>query len=254
MPRPQHSLDAIAIILARAGSKGVPGKNSAVIGGKPCIEWTLDAVAAASSVAFTLVSTDGEHLAKIASRRGSLLIDRPKSLAGDKATVDAAARHALLSLERMMQCDFNPLQPIVILYANVPIRPASLIDRAVALLYETRADSVQSYAAVGKFHPWWTARVDARSARVKPWEGKILNHNIFRRQDLPPAHIPDGGVLAVTRRALMLEIPGLPKGPHKFFGKDRRGIINPQGAVIDIDSPTDLIVADAMLKQKKAQA
>jgi CMP-N,N'-diacetyllegionaminic acid synthase len=250
MPRQPANLDAIAIVLARAGSKGVPGKNSAVIGGRPCIEWTLDAAAHAKRVAFTLVSTDGEHLAKIAGRRGALVIDRPKNLAGDRATVDAAARHALTTFERQMQCQFPPRQPIVILYANVPIRPEGLIDSAVTLLQDSRAHSVQSYAPVGKFHPWWTARVNARTGRVTPWEGKVLNHGVFRRQDLPAAHIPDGGVLAVTRQALMLEIKGVPAGPHRFFGKDRRGIINPEGCVIDIDSPIDLIVADAMLQQR----
>ncbi|MEZ6234116.1 MAG: hypothetical protein R3B68_07995 [Phycisphaerales bacterium] len=72
---------------------------------------------------------------------------------------------------------------------------------------------------------------------------------MFRRQDLPPAFIPDGAVLGVTRPALMLELPGVPDGPHAFFGLDRRGIINPEGSVVDIDSPLDLVVADAMLRE-----
>src|SRR6185369_16134053 len=96
--------------------------------------------------------------------------------------------------------------------------------------------------------PWWMARVDPESGVVRPWEGETLNNNVFRRQDLPPAHIPDGGVLVVTRRALFRDIPGVPPGPHAFFGLDRRGILNDEGAVIDIDSPLDLATADAILR------
>ena len=62
-----------------------------------------------------------------------------------------------------------------------------------------------------------------------------------------PLDVPDGGIIALTRRALFCEIPGVPPGPHAFFGQDRRGVINPEGSVIDIDAPTDLLVADAIL-------
>ena len=71
---------------------------------------------------------------------------------------------------------------------------------------------------------------------------------MHRRQDLPPAHIPDGGVLAVTRAALRLEIAGVPPGPHAFLGARRAGVITPTGSVIDIDTERDLIVARAVLE------
>ncbi len=242
---------AVAIILARAGSKGVPGKNAAMLAGQPCIVWTIDAAIRSSRVAWTVVSTDGAELAAISARAGATVITRPPRLAGDRATVDDAARHALLALEAMLSQRLHDRQPVVILYGNVPIRPAGLLDRAVAMLNETEADSVQSYAPVGKFHPWWTARVNARDGRVTPWEGKVLNHGVFRRQDLPPAFIPDGGVIAVTRQALMLEVPGVTPGPHAFFGVRRHGIVNPEGSVVDIDSPVDLLVAREILVRER---
>ena len=127
---------------------------------------------------------------------------------------------------------------------------AGLIDRAVQLMLEAGCDSVQSYSPVGKFHPWWTARLDASGA-VTPWEGDTLNHGVYRRQDLPPAFIPDGGVLVVSRAALFDELPGVPLGggPHAFFGRDRRGIES-GGEVIDIDSPRDLVLADTVLRER----
>jgi len=244
--------EAIAIILARAGSKGVPGKNRAPVAGRPCIAWTIDAAKAARCVAHVAVSTDDPAIAAIAREHFCAVVERPTDLASDTATVDAAARHALAALATPLRLPTSSSLPIVILYANVPVRPPGLIDRAIEMLTRIGADSVQSYAPVGKHHPWWTARVESADSGtpglVRPWEGDVLNHGVFRRQDLPPAYIPDGGVLVCTRRALELGIPGVPPGPHAFFGLDRRGILTREGEVVDIDSHIDLLVADAILR------
>ena len=141
----------------------------------------------------------------------------------------------------------------MILYANVPVRPLGLIDRAVRRMVETGCDSVQSYAAVGKMHPWWTARVDAADGTVAPWEGDVLNHGVYRRQELPPAFVPDGGVLVVSRRALFGEIAGVQAGPHACFGLDRRGVVTGDGEVVDIDSRIDAIVAEAVLGTRNSE-
>jgi sialic acid synthase SpsE len=242
--------DAIAIVLARGGSKGVPGKNRRVVGGRPCVEWTLDAALNARTVGRVLVSTDDDEVARLARDRGAMIVARPADLATDTARVDDAARHALrLALGFARGANVSDDTPVVILYANVPVRPAGLIDRAVELLRATGADSVQSFERVGKHHPWWTARLDA-DARVGPWEGDVLNHGVFRRQDLPPAFVPDGGVLVVTRRALELRVPGAGQGPHAFFGVDRRGIVSEPGSVVDIDAEIDVHVADAVLRER----
>lgn len=277
-------MNALAIILARAGSKGLPGKNRMPIAGKPCAQWTIEHALAAKSVGTVALSTDDAELHALGQRMGIVCLQRSAELAGDRATVDAAAREAVQQLEHKRRgtgqttagdqtsgaahdssraCSLEAASrsvpphdtvdsdlPIIILYANVPVRPGGgdLIDRAVARLVEANCDSVQSYAPVGKFHPWWMTRIDPATGDVRPWEGDVLNHNIFRRQDLPPCFVPDGGVIAVTRRALFREIPGVPDGPHAFFGIDRRGVINPEGAVIDIDSATDAAVAEAVLR------
>lgn len=239
-------MKALALILARAGSKGAPGKNWRPIAGRPCVAWTIDAARQAmesGDVAQIALSTDGAELQRIGLEAGLAVIARPSELASDTATVDDAARHALRTL------DDDSIDAVAILYANVPVRPPALIERCVRLLRQTGADSVQSYQPVGKHHPWWMAVVAGveTGGRVRPWEGDVLNHGIYRRQDLPPAHLPDGGALVVSCRALMLRIPGVPPGPHAFFGLDRRGVINPEGAVIDIDTESDFTRAEIAL-------
>jgi len=257
---------AVVIVLARGGSKGLPRKNALLVAGRPCLEWTLQHACDAETVAAVVLSTDDAELMAIGRAWGNRVrtIERSAELASDHATVDSAAREALVRFDAQAtspidDADSNPLPlggaigtPIVILYGNVPVRPPGLIDRAVRLLVESRADSVQSYAPVGKHHPWWTARVDEGTGAVRPWQGEVLNHGVFRRQELPPAFIPDGGVIALTREALMLQIAGVAPGPHAFFGRDdrRRGLVNREGDVVDIDTEIDRMVAESVLSRQ----
>lgn len=248
------SSSALAIVLGRAGSKGVPGKNVRPIAGRPCAAWTIEMAQRAEAVRAVVVSSDAPELLDLARSMDAMAVDRPAHLAGDTATVDAAARHAVQSVSAGLPWSVDPLTPIVILYANVPVRPGDLIDRAVARLQESGCDSVQSYERVGKHHPLWMVRLDGQSGSLTPWQGTQLNGGIYRRQDLPPAYLPDGGVIALTRRALMLEVDGVEPGPHAFFGSDLRGIISPPGSVVDIDDEVDVLRAEAMLLRGGAHA
>jgi len=226
---------ATAVIIGRAGSKGFPGKNSQTLVDTPIINYSINHAQAARCVSHILVTTDCPKLAAAASRFSEVtVINRPAELATDTTTVDAAVRHAVESTETT-----SPI--IIILYANVPIRPEGLLDRAVTTLLTTRADSVQSYSSVGKYHPYWESRIDNGTARVEPY----IENTIYRRQDLPPLYIPDGGVIAVTRKSIFNINENQ---PHAFLGKDRRAVINPHGSVIDIDEPVDLLIAEAVLR------
>jgi N-acylneuraminate cytidylyltransferase len=226
----------VAVIIGRAGSKGLPGKNALPLpfGGKPTICYSIEHALAATCVQRVIVSTDGRDIARAATARGVEVVDRPADLASDTATVDAAVRHAITSTGERDRANI-----VVILYANVPARPPTLIDDAVEMLLKTGADSVQSYCDVGKYHPFWMAKIDS-AGRVKP----NVKNNVYRRQDLPPLYIPDGGVIAVTCENLFRIDPNQ---PHAFLGVDRRGLVNPAGAVVDIDSAFDAVVAGAMM-------
>lgn len=226
----------LTVIIARAGSKGLPGKNARMLAGRPMIAHSIGHARESSLVDRIIVSTDGESIAKAARENGADVVDRPADLAGDTATVDSAVRHAVESLG-------DPAHIIVLLYGNVPVRPRGLIDRAVRALAEHHADSVQSYAPVGKHHPYWMVKLDA-DGRVS----QFIENTVYRRQDLPPLLLPDGGVIAVTRESLFTVDPA---HPHAFLGTKRHGIVNEEGAVIDIDHAIDLAVAEAMLLSRE---
>ena len=223
---------ALAVVIGRAGSKGLPRKNALPVAGVPMIARTIRFARASRSIGRVVVSTDGDEIAAIARDEGAEVVLRPAALASDTATVDSAVRHAVESLAAGEGI-------VVILSGNVPVRPADLADRAVARLVETGADSVQSYYRVGKTHPYWMSRLDG-AGRV----AQFVENRIYRRQELPPLFMPDGGVIAVRRESLFDVREG---EPHAFFGRDRRGIETAEGEVVDVDTAVDLAVAEAIL-------
>lgn len=231
----------LGIILARAGSKGLPDKNALPLAGRPLLGWTIRHARESQRLDHLVVSTDGQALAAIAEAHDVPVIDRPASLADDAATVDGAARHAVLAFEAQHQ---QRITAAAILYGNVPLRPADLTDRAIAKLLETGCDSVQSVCAVGKMHPYWMKRLGGA-------QHDVLEHyepnTVYRRQDLPPVYMLDGGVIAVTRDSLFTVEAGQ---PHAFLGKDRRAIVTEPGEVVDVDSELDLRVAEAIASSK----
>jgi CMP-N-acetylneuraminic acid synthetase len=238
---------ALAIVLARAGSKGLPHKNSLPLAGKPMARWTLDHALFSSRVTRVAVSTDSPAVKQVALELGVEVVDRPPQLAHDAATVDDAARHAVLELEHRHARGDRLCRHLVLLYANVPLRPDDLTDRALEKLAATGCDSVQSVCPVGKNHPYWMKRLEGpQGDQLQMYEP----NNIYRRQDLPPVYMLDGGVIAVTRDALFTTRPG---EPHAFLGRDRRAVLTRPGEVVDVDDALDLAVAQALLTQKLAE-
>lgn len=222
----------LAVIIGRAGSKGLPKKNALDVVGVAMIARTIRFAIASTSIDRVIVSTDGEDIAAIARDEGVEVFMRGETHSHDTATVDAAVRHAV-------DASASLASTVVILYANVPVRPSDLADRAVATLQESGADSVQSYYRVGKTHPYWMSRMDD-AGRVS----QFVENRIYRRQELPALFMPDGGVIAVTRASLFDVREG---EPHAFFGRDRRGIETREGDVVDVDNALDLAVAESIL-------
>ncbi len=232
-------MQAIGIILARAGSRGLKDKCVRPLLGVPLIEYTFAHVLDAACLDDRVLSTDSAAAARLARRRGIDVIARPAELASDTARVDDAVRHALLTRERDTGRQY---EVVVILYANIPVRVPGVIDRAVAHLRATGADSVRTVAPVGKLHPDWMFRLDDQD-RMEP----LRENRIYRRQDLEPLYYHDGAVIAVTREALL---SATRDDPQSFLGHDRRAIVQNREDAVDVDDALDLLVAEAVLRYR----
>jgi len=127
-----HKPNIVAIIPARGGSKGIPGKNIKLLNGKPLIAYSIEAAKSASSISAVYVSTDSPEIASVARKYGALVIDRPKELATDTATSESV----LLHFAEQVDSD-----AIVFLQCTTPLTNSKDIDGAVKLL-EKGYDSV----------------------------------------------------------------------------------------------------------------
>lgn len=229
---------ALGIVLARAGSKGLRNKCVRPLLGRPLIEYTFDHALASERLSAVVLSTDSNLAQELARGRGIEVVERPPQLATDTATVDAAARHAVHVWESHHQ---QSVAVVALLYGNVPVRAAGVIDQALDYLERSGASSVRTVAPVGKQHPDWLHRlVGDRLIQYRP-------NSIHRRQELEPLYYHDAAVVAVTRRALF-DALRTPDDAHAFFGADRRAIVQRPEQTVDVDEEYDLYLAEAILR------
>jgi CMP-N,N'-diacetyllegionaminic acid synthase len=230
------NLQCIAIIPARGGSKGLPGKNIRLLGGKPLIAYTIEAALAAHSIQRTLVSTDSVDIAQVARQYGAEVpFLRPTELARDDTPTLPVMQHVIKQLET--QEGVNP-EVIILLQATSPLRGAEDIDRAVIMLKQTQADSVVSLCAA-EHHPAWIKRVE--DGRVFPFLENAPEYT--RRQDLPPVYRFNGAIY-VTRRRILLE-------ENRILGRDTRALIMDAESSLDIDSLLDLKLAELVVQERQ---
>jgi CMP-N,N'-diacetyllegionaminic acid synthase len=129
----------LAIIPARGGSKGVPGKNLRSIAGKPLIAWSIEQALAAKSVSEVVVTTDSEDIAEVARQFGaSVPFLRPAELATDSAPTEPTMLHALLEMEKGR----GRFDQVLLLQPTSPLRLPGTLDNAFAAFLTAKADSL----------------------------------------------------------------------------------------------------------------
>lgn len=190
-PPTPDAFPAACIILARGGSKGVPGKNLRPVGGVSLIGRSVRAGRAAGSVMATYVSTDDSAIAAEAARHGARIIDRPAALSGDTASSESGWLHALEQVRR----DIPNLSRLVFLQCTSPFTTGEDIDACMAAMTAQGADCALSVIEDHSF--LWG--LDDNGF------GRGVNHDETqqrkRRQDLPPSFRESGAIYCVDATA-----------------------------------------------------
>lgn len=218
----------LALIPARGGSKGIPGKNIAPLAGKPLLGWTIEAALACAGIDEIVLSTDDEAIANTGRSMGaSVPFIRSASLASDEASTMDAVFDAL---DRLPGFDV-----VVLLQPTSPLRTAADIDSCLALL-----DAAPACVSVcpASSHPYLTFRVDDQH-RLAPFASTPEGQSL-RRQDLPGAWCLNGAVYAA-------DIPWL-RVQRSFISIRTVAHAMPAERSIDIDTPADLCVAEDILR------
>jgi N-acylneuraminate cytidylyltransferase len=227
-------MNFLAVIPARGGSKGIPGKNLRPVGGAPLIVHTLRAARAARHVNRIVVSTDSAEIAAVARAEGADVVLRPADISGDTASSESALLHVLAELSRTE--NYQP-DYLVFLQCTSPLTTGGDIDGTVGTLVREKADTA---LAVAPFHYFLWQR-DASGAATG------INHDKSRRllrQERESQFVETGAVY-------VMHAAGFLQHRHRFFGRTVMHV-TPADRCLEIDEPKDLLVAEAALQERAA--
>lgn len=222
----------IAIIPARAGSKGIKHKNKILLHGKPLIRWTIDAALQAKCLDSIVVTTDDGDIASLSQGLGIIVVKRPASLATDRSPTIDAVRHAV---SRYVEA--KKIEPIciVILQPTSPLRLAEDIDAAIELFFKNDCMPVCSVVEYDGIHPskMYIAADDGKmySAFTGSQSGRRQDQNKILRRN--------GAIYVVGQKELK---------EKKVFRDEMVSYLMPESQSIDIDSVDDLLRAECYLK------
>lgn len=223
----------IAIIPARGGSKGLPGKNILPLCGKPMIAYTIEAAKLSKYIDRVIVSTDDQNIADIALEYGAEVpFLRPEFLASDTAQ---AVDNYIYTIERLSKEWGISIEEFVVLQPTSPLRIAEDIDGAIELFLKNKADSVISYTS--EAHPvHWHKYIDENKAFVDIFDTTIAN-----RQDLKTSYYPNGAVY-VFRFSMIKE--------RKYYTNKSYGYIMPRNRSVDIDYKDDFDYVEFLMSKR----
>ncbi|MFE4367164.1 cytidylyltransferase domain-containing protein [Streptomyces sp. NPDC056835] len=228
-------MTVLAVIPARGGSKGVPAKNLAPVGGVPLVVRAVRACLAARRVTDVVVSTDDAAIADAARTAGAEVVLRPAAIAGDTATSEAAVLHAMDAYGAMRG---KTAEVVLLVQCTSPFITADDLDGVAGAVTEDGADSALTVAPT---HGFIWRQDSAGSADAGASGGYGVNHdksNRPRRQDRPQEYLETGAAYAMRAE-------GFRAANHRFFGHTALVATDP-ARVLEIDDPHDLARARAL--------
>ena len=214
----------LAVIPARAGSKGIPNKNIRMIAGHPLIYYAIRNALHSQFITDTIVTTDSPDVRIIATQMGAKCKWRDASLTGDEVTLDAVIADAIPE----GQWDY-----IVTMQPTSPTLKVETLDKAINYAIENQLDTVIS--AINAPHLSW----GLKDGKKVPNYTKRLN-----RQYLPPCYM-ETGAFVISRREVVT--------PETRIGEKVDVYEVPENEAQDVDTFSDLrSVADTLNAQKVA--
>ena len=227
----------MAIVPARGGSKGLPGKNIMPLNGKPLIGWTIGQAKASRYIDELFVSTDSPEIASVAGTFGAPVPTlRPAAISGDESPSSDFILHTLeLFREQGRHFDY-----ILLLEPTSPLRKPDDIDRAIETLFRFNGvDGIISVGEVHMEHPSIVKRID-QAGLLRPYQeaAPAVSH----RQMLDKAYFPYG-VLYMLRCNLFMET-------KTFYSGRIVPYIIERWQNYEIDDLYDFLCIEAILKHQ----
>lgn len=229
-------MSRIAVICARGGSKGVPGKNTRFLGGRPLIAWTVSQAVETRLFDCIAVSSDSPEILEAAKIAGAdFLVKRPAEMASDTVSVHPAIEHCLSAIEAELAFK---IESFVFLQVTSPFRAVDDIEKAVTLWQAHRPGSVVS-VTLSHSSPYFTLleeRSDGTVALSKPSDPPLA-----RRQDAPLCWDLNEAVYVFDRVRYACT-------PRVLYS-DTRLVEMPRERSLDIDTELDWKVATVLVSE-----
>lgn len=232
---------AISFIFARGGSKGVPGKNVKLLDGKPLIAHSIQVAKDCPGLEKVIVSTDDAQIAAVAREHGAEVpFMRPPELATDTAPEWLAWRHAVDWSLR----EFGKFDAFVSLPATSPFRNVADVEACIDVLRrDPRTDAVITVKDAERSPYFNMVSLDEYG-----YAGLVCKPagSISRRQDAP-------AVYDITTVAYAVR-PDFILRANRLFDGNIRTVTVPAERALDIDTPYDFLLAEAIAEIRKRQA
>ena len=226
----------LALIPARGGSKGLPGKNIKDLCGMPLLAWPIRAAKESNYIDQVIVSTENKNYADIARSYGaSVPFIRPAKLAKDDSATYLVVEHALNYLKSQNEIyDY-----MVLLEPTSPLTTSKDIDEALKLLISKRdlADSVVGVSKVEATHPVFDVRINDKGL-IEPYVGN--GFNILNRQVIDTLYYFEGSLYISDLAILIRE--------KSFYHNRTLPYIVPRWKAIEIDELVDYVCVEAILQ------
>jgi CMP-N,N'-diacetyllegionaminic acid synthase len=224
----------LAIIPARGGSKGIPGKNIKLLAGKPLIAYSIEEAYKSKLINKIVVSTDDDVIEHISKKYGAEVIKRPNVLAQDNSPTIDAVIHVLNTLKK----NGYIIDVVVLLQPTSPTRTQEDVDNAINFFIKNK-DKFDSLISVCEFEhsPYWSFKIE--NGYLKPNFGEEYFNK--RRQDLPRLYRPNGSIFIMRTESLLKF--------NSFNGKNILPYVMSEEKSIDIDSNMDFKLAEIIMEQ-----
>jgi len=230
----------LGVVTARAGSKGIPGKNTKLLAGKPLIVYTIEAALQSRAFDRVILTTDDEDAAAIARECGcEVPFTRPAELAADDTPHLPVMQHVVQWLR-----DHERYEPdsVMTLLPTSPLRQPAHIREAVELERSSGADSVIGVDELpSHFNPMRVVSIDDQGWARLFVGGTPVKRRPGRRQDMPPAWVMNGAIYLFKTRFLFD-----PVEPN-LYGDRVAAMVMPPPYGLNLDEPEDFDTAERVL-------
>lgn len=228
----------LAIIPARGGSKGLPGKNIKNLCGKPLIAWSIEAGQACPYIDEVMVTSDSEEIAAVARQFGAMVpFLRPSELSNDTATSMDVIAHVLDFYKKKLKRQFDYA---VLLEPTSPLREREDVCGAIEkLLANPAATAIVGISKTESQNPAFLVKMN-ESGLLVGYEDQEMK--VLRRQDIGNVYFFEGSIYVSQTDTLLAK--------RTFYHEQTLGYEFPKWKSLEIDDMDDFVMVEALMRHK----